>query len=185
MSGKNKIGVVRLRLDCDVGAFAIEFHEDDGEVTGICSVNTLLDPGIQLFDGARKKLMERKVLIALAFGIETRKTLPGHDVALEATNLALVQELFTHSVLAAGVSARSWCPYELLTVETCEEICSLSFKGIAFGFAGAGHGRIVSWFPNPRRSFHPLDHESISCCILPRFSQGRGIQHCICATRDP
>jgi len=49
--------------------------------------------------------MEWKISIALAFGIEPRKTLPGNNVALERTDLALVQELFAHSVLAAGVSA--------------------------------------------------------------------------------
>jgi hypothetical protein len=50
--GENKVCGIGLCLDCYVGAFAIEFHEDDVEVAGICSVRTLLDPSIQLFDGA-------------------------------------------------------------------------------------------------------------------------------------
>ena len=103
--GEDEVGVVWLCLDCYVGAFAIEFHEDDVEVARIRSVRTLLDPAIQDFDGARKQLMEWKISIALAFGIESWKTLPRHDVALETTDLALVQELFAHSVLAAGVGA--------------------------------------------------------------------------------
>ena len=103
VSCEDKIGGVWLCLDCYVGAFAIEFHEDDVEVAGICGVYTLLDPCIQHFDGARKQLMEREISIAFAFCIEQWKTLSGNDVALERTDLTLVQELLAHSVLATDI----------------------------------------------------------------------------------
>lgn len=52
VSCEDEICDVWLCLDCYVGAFAIEFHEDDVEVVEICSVNTLLDPSIQHFYSA-------------------------------------------------------------------------------------------------------------------------------------
>ena len=73
VSCEDKIGGVWLCLDCYVGAFAIEFHEDDVEVAGVCSVRTLLDPSVQLFDSAGKQLMEGEILIAFAFCIKMRK----------------------------------------------------------------------------------------------------------------
>ena len=90
--------------------------------------------------------MKRKILIALAFGIEHWKALSGHDVALEATDLTFVQELLAHRVLAAGVGARSWCTYEFFAIEFREEIRGLSFKTVAFGFAGTGHCYLISQF---------------------------------------
>jgi hypothetical protein len=143
MPGKDEVGVVWLCLYCYVGAFAIEFHEDDVEVTVICSVNTLLDPAVQLFDGARKQLMERKISIVFAFCIETWKRLSGNDIALEAAYLSFVQELLAEGILAAGVGARPWSSYELLTVEPREKICGLPFKRVSFGFAGTGHITIL------------------------------------------
>ena len=50
--GEDEVGVVWLCLDCYVGAFAIEFHEDDVEVAGVCGVRTLLDPAVQYLDRA-------------------------------------------------------------------------------------------------------------------------------------
>ena len=149
MPCEHEVGGVWLCLDCYVDTFAIEFHEDDIEVAGICSVNTLLDPTVQYFDGAGKELMERKISIAFAFCIETRKTLSWHDVALEAAYLSFVQEFLAEGVFAAGVGARTWCPYELLTVEAGEKICSLAFKRVAFGFARTGHVLLIYQFHRP------------------------------------
>ena len=46
--------------------------------------------------------MKWKVLITFAFSIELNETLPGNNVALERTNLSLVQEFFSGLILATN-----------------------------------------------------------------------------------
>lgn len=80
--------------------------------------------------------MEGKVFVAFALGIESGETFTGNDVAFEVPDLAFVQELFAMGVFATDVSAAAGSSYELFAVEMGEKICGLSFKRVAFGFAG-------------------------------------------------
>jgi len=79
-----------VSLSCDVFAFAIEFHDQYVVVTGISNVHQLIKPIFQYSNLPLEQLMEWKVCIRLAFTVESRKTLPGYDVAFESADLTFV-----------------------------------------------------------------------------------------------
>lgn len=97
--------------------------------------------------------MERKVFVALAFGVETREALTGHDIALEVAYLSLMQYLLAVLIFAAGVGSRSGCADELFTVEQGEKICGLALKTVALGFAGTGHRLLFMLKITPHNDF--------------------------------
>ena len=81
--------------------------------------------------------MEWESLVALAFNVEAREALTRDDITLEATDLALMQELLAEGVLGPNIRTRSRCPHEVFTIHGAEMLGHVPFPGIALVLASA------------------------------------------------